>query len=78
MPERYTFASVFNYDATLGTITLNFPIIINGLRYNQGAVVTRYTPFIGGLNLFNYLGRDIKGTFNSLTREVTILGFYYA
>ncbi len=78
MPERYTFDSIFNYNAANGTITLNYPVIINGTRYNQGTVVTRSAPFIGGLNLFNYLGREVRGTFNPQTREVSVEGFYYA
>lgn len=75
--ERYTFSSIFTFNANAGTITANFPVIINGLRYNQGTLVTPSTPFLGGLNLFNYIGKDVQGTFNPQTREVTIQGFYY-
>lgn len=75
--ERYTFNSIFTYNANAGTISTNFPVVVSGIRYNQGTIVTQNSPFLGGLNLFNYIGKDVSGTFNPGTREVNIQGFYY-
>lgn len=75
MPSRYSFPSVFDYNAQTGTITPRFNILINGSHLNAGAPIFPFTPF-GGLNLFNYVNRDIAGTYDATTNTVTILGFY--
>jgi len=74
--ERYTFNSIFTINP-IGTISTNFPIIINGLSYGQGTLLTPTSPFLGGVNIFNNIGKDISGTFNPSTRVVSIQGFYY-
>ena len=74
--DRYTFDSIFTI-TPIGTISTNFPIVINGLSYGQGTVLTPTSPFLGGVNIFNNVGKDISGTFNPTTRVVSIQGFYY-
>ncbi len=75
MPSRYRFDTIFFYNPLTGIITPLFTVIINDVRFNRGITITRSSSF-GGLNLFNYVGRDIAGTWNYTTRELTILGFY--
>jgi len=72
---RYRFDNIFNYNAVTGVIIPNFNVIINNVPFNQGSAITRFTSF-GGLNLFNYVGRDIAGTWNPVTRTLTVQGFY--
>lgn len=74
-PGRYKFANIFTYDPTNGIIVPRFDVIINGWKLNQGATINRYT-FIGGLDLFNYIGKDMAGTWDAKNRVVTIQGFY--
>jgi len=72
---RYRFEVIFNYNATTGIIIPRFNVLINGVPFNRGVAIYRSTSF-GGLNLFNYIGRDIAGTWNPQTRVLTVLGFY--
>ena len=72
---RYRFDTIFTVDSVAGVITPNFNVIINNVPFNQGFPIMRFTSF-GGLNLFNYVGRDIAGTWNPTTRTLTIQGFY--
>lgn len=75
-PNRYNFNDVFDTSQLQsGIIILRYHIIINGAPFNRGVAISRYTSF-GGLNLFNYIGRDIAGTFNPIGNILTILGFY--
>lgn len=75
IPNRYRFDTIFSYNTTLGIIIPQFTVIINNTRFNKGVSINRYTVF-SGLNLFNYIGRDIAGYWNSITKELTIAGFY--
>lgn len=75
MIKRYRFGVIFNYSPILGVITPKFNVQINGVPFNRGASIYRATSF-GGLNLFNYIGRDIAGTWNPASRILVIQGFY--
>lgn len=72
---RYRFDTIFNYNPQTGVITPRFNVLINGVPFNRGVAIYRDTSF-GGLNLFNYIGRDIAGTWSASTGTLTILGFY--
>lgn len=72
---RYKFDSIFRTYLPLGIIIPRFTVIINNTRFPSGQAINRTTSF-GGLNLFDYIGREIAGTWNSTARELTILGFY--
>ncbi len=75
MPSRYRFEAIFLVDSAGGTITPKYNVVINGMRFNQGSTIARLTSF-GGLNLFNYVGRPLAGTWDPVNRVLTILGFY--
>lgn len=75
MIKRYRFDVIFYYNSLLGIITPKYNVVINGVPFNKGVSIYRSTSF-GGLNLFNYIGKDIAGTWNAGTRTLTILGFY--
>ncbi|OGH15126.1 MAG: hypothetical protein A3H50_01300 [Candidatus Levybacteria bacterium RIFCSPLOWO2_02_FULL_37_10] len=75
MVNRYNFSVIFQYDPLAGTITPKFNVAINGVPFNRGIAIYKGTSF-GGLNLFNYIGRSIAGTWDSNARVLTILGFY--
>lgn len=75
MIKRYRFEVIFEYNSLQGIITPKFNVQINGVIFNKGVSIYRSTSF-GGLNLFNYIGRPIAGTWNAGTRTLTILGFY--
>lgn len=72
---RYRFDAIFDYNSLLGIITPRFNVVVNGAPFNRGVPIYRSTSF-GGLNLFNYIGRDVAGTWNAGTHTLTILGFY--
>lgn len=75
MPSRYRFDVIFNVNLTLGIIIPRFTVIINNTRFSTGVAINRYTSF-GGLNLFNYIGKDIIGVWSSANGgELTITGF---
>lgn len=73
--QRFNFYTIFSVNLVAGIITPQFNVVINNTPFNQGTTITRYTIF-GGLNLFNYIGRDIAGIWNQYTRTLTIAGFY--
>lgn len=75
LPKHYRFQAIFDYNASNGTLTPRFNIIVNGVRANTGSLINQNTSF-GGLNLLNYVGRGILGNWNATTRELTIVGFY--
>lgn len=75
MIGRYKFDTIFTYNPLLGIITPKFNVLINGVPFNRGVSIYRSTSF-GGLNLFNYIGRDIAGIWNAGTQTLTISGFY--
>ena len=75
MINRYSFYNIFTYNSQLGVITPQYNVMINGIRFNRGTPIARFTSY-GGLNLFNYIDRDIAGTWDATTQTLTILGFY--
>jgi hypothetical protein len=75
MPKRYRFQVIFDFNSRGDFIIPKFNIIINGVPFSKGTAIYRST-FLGGLNLFNYIDRDIAGEWNSRNRTLNILGFY--
>jgi len=74
--NRYTFSNVFSYYPTGGGVIIpEYNIVINGVSFNRGSAITRST-YIGGLNLFNYIGRDIAAIWYPETKILSIQGFY--
>ena len=74
-PKRYEFNAIFNYDAANGVITPRYNVVINGVRFNAGAPITRSTLF-AGLNLFNYIGRSMQAIWDPSSAILTIEGFF--
>ena len=71
---RYRFDTIFDVNLQVGIIIPKYTVIINNTRFSHGVAINKNTSF-GGLDLFNYIGRDIVGTWNSVTKELTITGF---
>lgn len=76
MPQsRYSFYALFNYDASNGLLIPKFDLIINNTILTKGIAISKGTP-TGGLNLFNYVGRSVAGTWDESTQKLEIAGFY--
>jgi hypothetical protein len=76
MPQgRYAFNTLFDYDATNGILIPRFDLVINNTLLPKGVAISKST-FTGGLNLFNYVGRALAGTWNPVTKQLTVAGFY--
>lgn len=73
--NRYRFFDVFQTSQQTGLFFPTVNIVINNLRYPAYYNIPRGISF-GGLDLYNYSGRDIAGTFDPNTRTLTIVGFY--
>lgn len=74
-PSRYNFDTIFTYIPQGDYIVPKFNVLINGVRFNTGTAIYR-SSYLGGLNLFNYIGRPIAGTWDVATSTLNILGFY--
>lgn len=72
---RYGFYNIFNYNPQTGQITPLYNVKINNLIYQQNIPIFNPGNF-GGLNLYNYFGRDIAGRWEAGTATLDILGFY--
>jgi len=71
--SRYSFETIFNWDGT--NLVPKFAIALNGaVRFPPGTPIPR-DPNSGGLVLFNYIGRDIIGTWDDATSVLQIEGF---
>lgn len=76
MPQgRYAFNTLFDYDPINGILIPKFDLIINNTILRQGVAISRNT-YTGGLNLFNYIGRSVAGSWDSNTRQLQVAGFY--
>ena len=76
-PKRYDFGAVFSYNQAVLSITPKFDVVINNRRYPQGSPIFMSLDTLSdGLNLFNYIGRDIAGRWDPDRKELNILGFY--
>ncbi len=75
MIRRYKFEAIFYVYPDIGIIIPRFNVIINNTLMPQGQAISK-SSLEGGLNLFNYIGRSISGTWDGATRQLTILGFY--
>lgn len=72
---RYNFDNIFTYFPAGDYIIPRYNVLINGTRINEGTAIYR-TSLTGGLNLFNYIGKEIAGTWDPHVRVLNILGFY--
>jgi len=72
---RYNFYEIFSINQSSGLITPRFTVSVSGIRFIAGVVVSPGITF-GGINLYNYIGKDIAGNWNATTRELEFLGFY--
>lgn len=75
MPDvkRYRFFHIFTTEN--GTLRPEFNVRINGILYPKGTPILVGTTF-GGLNLYNYIGRAIAGTWDDTDKVLDIAGFY--
>ena len=74
-PARYKFDDIFSYDPINGILIPRFNTIISTTRLQAGIGVTKNS-LAAGLNLFNYVGKDIAARWNPIASEMTIVGFY--
>jgi len=71
--SRYSFDTIFNWDGT--NLVPKFTVALNGTaRLQPGSPVPR-DQSAGGLVLFNYIGRDIIGTWDADAAVLQIEGF---
>lgn len=75
MSERYNFYNIFSISPASGFIIPKFDIIVNGIKFRRGVPILPGLTF-GGINLYKYTGKDIAGKWNSVTRELTFMGFF--
>jgi len=73
--NRYGFFGVFQTSPATGLLFPRVHVVINNLRYPAYYNIPRGISF-GGLDLYNYVGRDIAGTFDQTTSTLTMVGFY--
>ncbi len=79
--NRYGFYTIFRLDPNTNLLHTLFNTYINGLYYPINTVIPRGSSF-GGLDLYNYIGRDVAGNWNPnplpniLPPSLTIIGFY--
>ncbi len=76
MPQsRYSFYSLFDYDAANGILVPKVNLVINNTLLPEGVAINHSTN-IGGLNLFNYIGNAVAGTWDEESQKLEIAGFY--
>ncbi len=71
---RYNFDTIFSYDPVNNILIPKFNVSINGIFLSNGNPINPATA-TGGVNLFNYVGKGIIGTWNSETNTLYIVGF---
>jgi hypothetical protein len=74
-PKKYEFDTIFNYSLSNGLIIPRYTVVVNNIRYPKGVAISKATDF-KGLNLFNYIGKDIAGQWDGERKELNIVGFY--
>jgi hypothetical protein len=76
-PKRYSFNIIFDYNYGSGSLVPKYDVVINNHRYRKGQpILKNISTLITGLNLFNYIGQDIAGKWDSERKELTIVGFF--
>lgn len=80
--NRYGFYTIFRLDSVTNLLYTLYNTNINGLYYPSNTAIPRGTSF-GGLDLYNYMGRDVAGNWNQtpplsslFPPSLTIIGFY--
>lgn len=73
-PLSYNFYTLFTYDPTNGILVPRYNLLINNVLLQENVAINRNTP-MGGVNLFDNVGRTVVGTWNPQTRILTIAGF---
>jgi hypothetical protein len=72
---RYKFDTFFRRDPATNYLVPQFNISVNGSLYPEGRAIMPGLTF-GGLNLYNYTGRDLAGVWNPRSRILDFKGFY--
>ena len=70
----YSFDTIFTYDPVRNILIPKFNTSINGIYLSKDIPINPSTP-TGGVNLFNYVGKSIVGTWNAETSTLYIVGF---
>jgi hypothetical protein len=70
----YNFDTIFTYDPVNHVLVPKFNVSINGIYLPKDVPINLSTP-TGGVNLFNYVGKSIVGTWNDETNTLYIVGF---
>ncbi len=73
--SRYSFYQVFTYNQITGSIFPKVNVRINGVGFTNNVIVPK-GPTFGGLDLYQYMGRDMAGIWNDQLKELVIVGFY--
>ena len=75
MPQRYRFNTVFTIQPGSGFIVTNLRIQVNGVTFESGTTIHPGLTF-GGINIYNYIGQDVAGEWNTQSRTLVFRGFY--
>lgn len=72
---RYKFNDIFTYDPKGGILIPRYTVVINTNIYREGIVLIPNS-FREGLNLFQFIGRDMAGEWDQRSRILNVKGFY--
>lgn len=70
----YNFDTIFGFDPVRNILVPKFNISVNGIYLPKDIPINPATP-TGGVNLFNFAGKSIVGTWNDETNTLYIVGF---
>jgi len=73
--QRYNFYNIFGFNKVTGDIYPLYNMIVNGQYYQQYYSIPKGISF-GGINIYQYVGKDFGGTWNSQTQTITLTTVY--
>lgn len=74
-PGKFDFYKIFSFDQSSNTFTPLYNIRIAGILYPKLQPIPHPINF-GGINLYNYVGKSIAGSWDSQSKILDILGFF--
>jgi hypothetical protein len=75
MPVRYTFSAIFGINTETHDIFPLYNTIVNGQYFQRNISISRGLSF-GGVDLYQLIGRDFGGYWNSTTQTLTLVALY--
>ena len=75
MFQRYNFNAIFGINPANGDIYPLYNMIVNG-QYFERLVSIKRGIYFGGINIYEYAGRDFGGYWNQQTQILTLTTVY--